>query len=311
MTDTVYFFSEGERIEALLYRPQPHAADGGLRPAIVLCHGFTALKEMFLPEVAARFAVEGWISLIPDYRYFGGSGGEPRGRLLPLGQVADIRNAITYMSQLPGVDPRRIGLFGTSFGGANVSYVAGIDERVRCGVSNVGIGDGERWLRWLRRGWEWAEFKKRLEADRVKRVLTGESERVHSNEIMVPDPTTRSVRDERQGAFPNWDVSVLLESADAISEFRPEDVVHRIAPRAMLWIHAGEDVLVPPEESRKMFERAGEPKRLVILEGLGHYDTYVGGGFEAMVAHGISWFREHLQGNTATPHEPPEGGGSK
>ena len=294
MAETVYFFSEGERIEALLFSPDTGAGTDELRPGIVLCHGVTALKEMVLPDVAARFARQGWISLIPDYRYFGGSGGEPRGRLLPLAQVADVRSAITYLSQLPGVDPRRIGLFGTSFGGANVSYVAAIDERVRCAVSNVGIGDGERWLLGLRRAWEWAEFRKRLEADRVKRVLTGQSERVHSHEIMLPDPATRAVREERQKACPEWDVSLLLESADAILEFRPEEVVQRIAPRAMLWIHAGDDVLVPPGESRRMYERAGEPKRLVILEGLGHYDTYVGAGFAAMVGHTVSWFREHL-----------------
>lgn len=251
---------------------------------------------MILPEVAARFALEGWVCLIPDYRYFGGSGGEPRGRLLPLAQVADIRNAITYLAQFPEVDPGRTGLFGTSFGGANVSYTAAADGRVRCAVSNCGIGDGGRWLRGLRRGREWAEFTKRLEADRVRRVLTGASERVHSHDIMLPDPATQAAREARQQAFPDWDLSLTLESAEAVIEFRPEEVVHRIAPRAMLWIHAGEDVLVPPEESRRMFERAGEPKRLVILPGLGHYDTYTGAGFDAMVGHAIAWFREHLEG---------------
>jgi dienelactone hydrolase len=290
--ETVRFFSEGERVEGLLARP---AEDGpGPRPGIVLGHGFTAVKEMILPDVATRLAAAGFVALVIDYRYFGASGGTPRGRLLPLAQVADLRNALTWLGQRPGVDPERLGLFGTSFGGANVAYATALDERVRCAVSNVGVGDGERWLRGLRSPDDWAAFRRRLAADRVKRVLTGESERVHAHDIMVPDEATRRAREERQRHFPAWDLTVLLESADAIMDFRPEDVVHRIAPRPMLWIHAGRDVLVPPGESRRMAERAGAASRLVLLEGLGHYDTYVGAGFDAMVGHAVTWFRHHL-----------------
>lgn len=295
--EIVRFFSEGEAIEALLFRPAGDPGGGG-RPGVVLCHGFTALKEMILPDIATGLAGEGYVALVIDYRYFGGSGGQPRGRLLPQAQVADIRNALTYLGQLAGVDPRRLALFGTSFGGANVTYAAALDPRVRCAVSNVGLGDGGRWLRHLRTPGEWAEFERRLEADRVRRVLTGESERVHSHEIMVPDPATRAGREARKAAFPSWDLTLLLESADAIIDFRPEEVVHRIAPRAMLWIHAGADVLVPPEESRRMFEQAGEPRRLVILDGLAHYETYAGAGLEAVLSHTRDWFREYLQPET-------------
>jgi len=60
----------------------------------------------------------GYAVLAFDYRGFGESEGE-RGRLVPAEQMTDIRNAVTYMQTLGEVDPERIGLWGTSFGGAN------------------------------------------------------------------------------------------------------------------------------------------------------------------------------------------------
>ena len=61
-----------------------------------------------------------------------------------------------------------------------------------------------------------------------------------------------------------------LESADFLLRFRPERVVHRIAPRPLLLVHGAENRLHRPEESRSMFELAEEPKALDLLEGAGH-----------------------------------------
>ena len=41
----------------------------------------------------------------------------------------------------------RLGLYGTSFGCANATYTAGIDERMKCIVGVVGPGDCERQFR--------------------------------------------------------------------------------------------------------------------------------------------------------------------
>jgi fermentation-respiration switch protein FrsA (DUF1100 family) len=295
METRVSFESEGLKLAGVLFAPD---AAGGRRPGIVLCQGFSGVKDALLPDVARRFAGAGYVALVFDYRYFGESEGEPRWRLLPLDQVQDIRNAITFLQQRPEVDAEAVGLYGTSFGGANVSYTAGIDGRVRSMVSTVGIGDGERWLRGLRRYWEWRELLKRVEADRRSRALTGRSEYVHTLEIMLPDPLTQAFWDKTTPRalelFPHMGTQITLESAEAVMDFKPESVVDRISPRAALWIHAAEDTLVPPDESRSMYERAREPKKLVVLDGLTHWDVYRGPGFEQVVGHALGWYGQWL-----------------
>ena len=50
-------------------------------------------------------------------------------------QVEDVRNAISYLQGEPGVDPDRIGLWGSSFAGGNAIVVAALDARVKAIVS--------------------------------------------------------------------------------------------------------------------------------------------------------------------------------
>jgi hypothetical protein len=258
-----------------------------------VCTGFGAVQAFYLPEICEALAAAGYVALRFDYRGFGESDGTP-GRLIPLEHVEDIRNAMTCLQQQPEVEPARIGLYGTSFGGAHVSYTAGIDTRAACTVSTVGIGDGGRWMRSLRRYWEWQAFQRRIAEHRAQRVMTGTSTQVSPYEIMVRDPYTEAVHAERQRQFPGSVSDVSFDSAEAIVEYSPESVVDRIAPRAILWIHSGNDELVPPEESEAMYARACEPKRLVVLPGLTHYDVYTGAGFAAVMRETIAWYEQFL-----------------
>ena len=285
----VEFFSGGHRLKGVLEMPEGDAPV----PGIVLCAGYGGIKERILPDISRKLVEAGYAVLRFDYRGFGESEG-PRGRLFPLEQVDDIRNALTYLGQTKRVDGTRLGLFGISFGGGNAAYAAGVDPRVSCTVSLVGFGNGERWLRRLRRQWEWREFLKRLEEDRKKRVLTGTSEVVDRLEIMVPDPLSEKVLADAVRAFPKADFRLSLESAERILQFSPEDVVERISPRAILFIHAAEDDLVPADESRSMHERAEEPKRLVILPGVPHYGVYTGEVFDEVMELSKEWYAVHL-----------------
>ncbi len=283
------FFSGGYRLKGVLELPE-----GGTEvPGIALCAGYGGIKERILPDISRELVEAGYAVLRFDYRGFGESEG-PRDRLFPLEQVDDIRNALTYLSQAKRVVGTRLGLFGISFGGGNAAYTAGADPRVLCTVSLVGFGNGERWLRSLRRQWEWRVFLTRLEEDRRKRVLTGTSEGVDRLEIMVPDPLSEKVLEEAVRAFPKAYFRLSLESAEKIIEFKPEEVVERISPRAILFIHAGADDLVPAGESRSMYERAREPKRLVILPGVPHYGVYTGEVFGRVMDLAKAWYADYL-----------------
>src|SRR6516164_2039722 len=114
---TVNFFSEETRMEGDLFLPVDLKANER-RPGVVLCHGFTGVRSLILGDYAKAFAQAGFVALTFDYRGYGGSEGIRR-RLIPMEQIDDIRNAISFFETLPEVDPDRIGLWGTSFGGAN------------------------------------------------------------------------------------------------------------------------------------------------------------------------------------------------
>ncbi len=68
----VHFYSEGSRLEGDLFLPSD-LRRGEKRPGIVICHGFTGLRELVLPDYAKVFTEAGYVSLIFDYRGFGGS----------------------------------------------------------------------------------------------------------------------------------------------------------------------------------------------------------------------------------------------
>jgi hypothetical protein len=186
----VGFYSDGVRLDGMLYTPEGLPA-GERRAAVVLLAGYTYLKGFVLPEIARALNAAGYVALVFDYRGFGDSDG-PRWRLLPAEQVADARAALTFLSEQPQVDAARLALVGVSLGGSNAIAAAAADARVGALATIASPGNGERWLRGLRRYWEWDEFQARLAADRSRRVRSGEGERVHPLEIVLPDPESES-----------------------------------------------------------------------------------------------------------------------
>jgi dienelactone hydrolase len=266
----VSFFSEGHRLDGILYTPRDLQV-GEQRPGAVLLVGYTYQKTMVMPDIAKALNAAGYVALVFDYRGFGDSEG-PRHRLIPHEQVADARAALTFLAGQPQVDPQRLAVVGISLGGAHAISVAGLDRRVSAAVALEPPGDGMRWLRSLRRHWEWEEFQARLAADRSARVRNGESARVDPHEIVIPDPASRAFLDMVANEFPQMVCELPLESADALIEYSPEALAERIAPRRLLVVHGADDRLVPVSEARSIAERAGASCRVEIIPGMGHFN---------------------------------------
>src|SRR3712207_4707498 len=134
MRRDVTFPSKGLNCAGWLYVPDD-LEEGGRRPTVVMAHGFSAVKEMYLTHFAEQFMGAGFVVLLFDYRYLGDSEGEPRGQLFPWEQIEDYRNAITFARQQSEVNDDRIGIWGTSYSGAHVLVVGALDRRVKCVVS--------------------------------------------------------------------------------------------------------------------------------------------------------------------------------
>lgn len=292
MAERITFYSDGLELVGYLHKPKGMRA-GEKRSAIVLCPGFGAHQERFLPEMASHLANSGFMALTFDYRGFGESEG-PRWRMIPQEQVKDISSAITFLQLQDSVDGDQIGLHGISFGGANVCYVASVDPRVTCLVSIVGVGCGEKWLRGLRRTWEWNAFLKELRDDRKHRVVHGASRIVDRLHIMLPDPDSAEMIRLTQTRYPDTCTEMPLETAEAVINFHPQEVMKQAPPENALFIVAEEDDLVPDYNTRELYQAAAEPKRWVVLEGCGHYQAYGSPYFQRVMAESTAWFTRFI-----------------
>jgi uncharacterized protein len=62
----------------------------------------------------------------------------------------------------------------------------------------------------------------------------------------------------------------LRQQAEASTWLRPADVVGAIAPRPLLVVHGSADEWIPADASRLLYERAGQPRRYVEIDGANH-----------------------------------------
>ena len=85
-----------------------------------------------------------------------------------------------------------------------------------------------------------------------------------------------------------------MEYVDDTVGFNPEWIVDKISPRPILFITTDDDRLVLPEESEQLYAHAGEPKQLVTLKGVGHYEVYEEPAFSEVMKHTMAWYQEHL-----------------
>ena len=298
MERKISYYSDGVKIGGILY--EPDNVEDNSCPGVVLCQGMAGVKEWFwFPTIGRNFAELGWVTLIWDYRGVGESEGEP-GHLSPLEQASDIHNALTYLEIHPKVDPDKLALIGWSFGGGMVPYVAGVDERVKASVSVVGWGDGYRWLRDLRRYYEWVDLLEQIDSDRKARVLGAKSEVFPPGHILAPSMDDAHIEVEKKlKTIPEMENLIStpwsLATAEMILEFKPMDVVDRISPRPIFYIVAERDTRCPADQVIEMYDRTKEPKKLWAIPGIGHHNVYLE-PYQSQVMEAITtWLKEQLQ----------------
>src|SRR6202035_954766 len=271
--DVVSFQSAGLRLHGVVSVPEG-VRPGERRAAFLVLHGFGSNSESPTCITPARVLNEfGFVTLRFDMRGCGKSEGE-FGRVICLEQVEDTGNALDFLAKHPAVDPDRIGVIGSSFGGAVAVYAAGTNPRIAAVVSNGGWGHGERKFRGQHATPEaWAQFAAMLEEGRAHRARTGKSLMVPRDAI-VPIPAHVRERLDRQKVemlAANAVEMFPAETAQSMLDFRSEDVVGKIAPRPLLLIHAANDSVTPTEQSIEMFKRAGQPAELHLFSGVDHF----------------------------------------
>src|SRR3954447_686227 len=101
--EKISFESDGLKLSGVLAFPDGPA--GKRYPAMMVLHGFGSNKDSTRCIDPCRLLNSlGYATLRFDMRGCGESEGEPR-RVLCLDQVADTRNAISYLAAHSGIDP--------------------------------------------------------------------------------------------------------------------------------------------------------------------------------------------------------------
>jgi fermentation-respiration switch protein FrsA (DUF1100 family) len=288
--------AEGATLRGWLYTPERSSAP---TPVVVMAHGFSAVKEMYLDRYAEVFSAAGLAVLVFDNRNFGASSGEPRYEIDPWQQVRDYRHAITWVRMQPGIDRERVGVWGSSYSGGHVLVLGAIDRRVKCVVSQVALASGSRNLKRLVRADMFAALREQFDVDREGR-LAGTGPRmipVVSEDPLGPAalPTADSwswFTATGNSRAPSWRNEVTLRTVEMLGEYEPGSYVERISPTPLLMLIADGDHLAIAEEAFAAYSRALEPKKLVVLKG-GHFDAYVK-DFEASSSAARDWFATHL-----------------
>lgn len=294
-TELVHFYSEGARLAGRLYVPDGAGSDQK-RAGIVLCHGFTGIKELLLPQYAEAFAGAGMLALTFDYRGFGESEGR-RGRLLWHDQADDIRNAVTYLSAREEVDEMRLGLWGTSYGGALAPYAFALDDRVGACVGQLGFSDGYTAVASRMPPEQIEAFREMIEQDRRQRVLHNDP--MYGDAMaLAGDPEMVEFFEEASKTLPQLrDREIMLQFIEAHMEFSPISVIHKKGDRPLLLIAAELDVVCPVENYRELYDKASEPKKWVVFENTRHFELYSGEPALRSAAEAAKFFSEHLGGD--------------
>ncbi|KQO59016.1 peptidase S15 [Methylobacterium sp. Leaf86] len=275
-----------------LFLPEGH----GPHPAITMCAGFGGTIHHGLEPFAVAFAEAGFATLLHDHRGFGSSGGQPRQDVDPWRQIADWRRAISFLESRPEVDAMRIGLWGTSYSGGHALMLGASDRRLKAIVAQVPTISGyEQGLR-------------RIPADQLSAVdeaLAQDDRNQLDGEpgyqaLVGADPAVPAAFRSQEAidfmlpAVPDgvWENMVTLRSSRLARMYEPGAFVSRVSPTPLMFIVAREDRTTPTDLALAAYERALEPKRLVLVPG-SHFGIYLTQR-DVAIAAAVEWFHEHL-----------------
>ena len=284
MRDISFRADDGTGLSGWLATPQ----GAGPHPLIVMTHGLSGMIDLGLQRYAEYFVRAGCACFAYDHRNWGRSGGWPRYESDPWRQIADMRDAISFARTLPGINPERIGLWGTSYAGGHVLVVAALDDRVRCLVSQVPFISGSRNFDIWVPAEERMAVAALLSEDHDARAR---GERAKTRPVALPGDETEvwARRVDTDGIYPN---ELTFRSMDLARTYEPGSFIERISEKPLLMLVADDDVMTPTEWQTDAFDRAVTPKRIVRMD-CGHYDMYTEKLPEA-AEEATKWFVENL-----------------
>jgi len=261
--------------------------------------GLAVTKEAGTDRFARAFARAGFSVLAFDYRRLGESDGHPRQIVRIPEQLEDWRAALVYAQRLPGIDPRRVAIWGFSVSGGHVFRVAASDRTLAAAIAHSPAADGVDAARNAMRstpvlailGLHVAALRDVLNGafgrEPVLVPLTGPRGSVAS--ITTPDARNGPRALNPDGAY-RWQQEVAARSAIRVAYYRPGRVAKKIKV-PLLVLAYDDDGVTPPGPAVKAGQQA--PRGEVVRLPGGHYEAFMG-GYERALDVLLSFLRRHL-----------------
>ncbi|MFH1283693.1 MAG: alpha/beta hydrolase [bacterium] len=170
-------------------------------------------------------------------------------------EMRDLKAAIEFLKKEKREKAKKIGVLGFSMGGSVSLMVASEDERVSVVAADSPFSD-------------------------VPKVI------IRYAKLFYGFPK-----------FPLVDIALIfvrIRLGINLADYSPVNYIADISPRPLLIIQGGQDLRMPVEEGRALFEQAKQPKELWIVQGADHLGAYAGNAYEYEKKIG-SFFKNYLE----------------
>lgn len=254
-------------------------------PAIVVAHPNGGVKEQVAGFYAQRLAKLGYITIVFDAAYQGGSEGLPRNVDIPANRVEDIRAAADFLSTFDGVDIDRLGVLGICGGGGYTIKASQSDKRFKA-VATLSMFDSGLVRRngFLDSQIDTIQDRLKEASDsRQKEVLTGEVNYTSSAPSKLSEEELSKISTDlyREGmiyygdthAHPNSTFAYTASSLLDLMSFDATNNVELINQPLLMIVGDNADTKYMSE---RVFERASgtKNKELYQLKNATHIQTY-------------------------------------
>lgn len=278
-------------------------------PALVIGTPYGGVKEQGAGIYAMTMAERGFVAIAFDESFNGESGGEPRDVASPDFFVEDFSAGVDYLGSLSFVDREKIGAIGICGSGGFSLTAAQVDHRIKA-VATASMYDISSMHRdgfaYTTTDEQRNQTLDQLGEQRWKDFESGTPAMPQggwpvdgpAKELPQGLPPVLSEFFEYYGMERGWHPNTIdnftLTSAISFMNFPLMSYIDEISPRPILFI-MGENAH-SRYYTEEAYEKAAEPKELVIVPGARHIDLYDGGDNNYIPFDKLeSFFKENLK----------------